>query len=332
MNTIQTNPYQTYYNTIDNGNNIAMCQEKDLCNNTYDNGTFHTFKTYINLVPNIEKNVKEELFDFKFESLTDNIQCAGEYLNDIYRNLLLDERDSHIPIYGYMRSQDDINSQMRAILVDWLVEVHIRFRLRPNTLHMCVYIIDAYLTREKIRRNRLQLLGIAALLIACKVYEIHYPKLEKFTEITDNAYNVEELLNMEQNILIVLKFEINCPTALEFYDIIAKAFNFSSAQLFLGRYFIESALLDDGVLLRFPGSSLAAASAYIVMKFFGKRGYSSLYRNGVLLERSPQRAIKACARELCFLVKAIAKSPLKAVRDKFAGEKYEKVSEICEEH
>lgn len=39
----------------------------------------------------------------------------------------------------------DINGRMRAILVDWLVQVHSKFRLLQETLYMCIAIMDRFL-------------------------------------------------------------------------------------------------------------------------------------------------------------------------------------------
>ena len=325
------NPFITYNINVQTASNLHK-----QANSTLYNQTFQTFKTYSNLIPNLKTKQKveteEAIFNFRFETKADSIKCAGEYLNEIYKNLLEDEKSATFkPVFEYMKKQEDINSQMRAILLDWLVEVHLRFHLVPQTFYCCVFIIDAYLSQTQIKRVKLQLLGIAALLIACKIYEIHYPKLEKFTEITDNAYNVEELLEMENNILSVLKFDISSPTALEFYEIIAKAFNFDKKQYYLGRYFIESALIDD-YLLKYSYSIIACACSYIVMKFFGIRNYSILYKAGVLLVETPQKIIKDAARDICFLVKNLSRSSLKALKEKYAMNCYENVSELCEEH
>ena len=75
----------------------------------------------------------------------------------------------------YMDQQPELNSMMRSILIDWIVEVHMKFRLLPETLYLCVNIIDRYLSLVPIQRKRLQLVGVTALLLACKYEEI-YPK------------------------------------------------------------------------------------------------------------------------------------------------------------
>ena len=70
-----------------------------------------------------------------------------------------------------------INAKMRAILIDWLVDVHKVRRLKsepsskPSTLHICVSLIDWYCSREDVPLDTLQLAGITALKIACESVE-----------------------------------------------------------------------------------------------------------------------------------------------------------------
>jgi cyclin B len=97
---------------------------------------------------------------------------------------------------------------MRAILVDWLVDVHAKFKLLPETLFLTVNLIDRYLSVKQITRARLQLVGVAALLITTKYEEIYPPNLKDFVYITDNAYTKEEILEMECDILCVLDFNL----------------------------------------------------------------------------------------------------------------------------
>ena len=56
---------------------------------------------------------------------------------------------------GYMVKQNDINEKMRAILVDWLIEVHYKFKLLPETLFLTINLIDRYLEKEVIHRTKL---------------------------------------------------------------------------------------------------------------------------------------------------------------------------------
>lgn len=96
--------------------------------------------------------------------------------------------------YGYMERQEDINEKMRAILIDWLIEVHLKFKLVPESLFLTVNLIDRYLEKETVNRQKLQLVGVTAMLIACKYEEIYPPIVKDFVYITDNAYTKEEIL------------------------------------------------------------------------------------------------------------------------------------------
>ena len=74
-----------------------------------------------------------------------------------------------------MEKQCEINSDMRAILIDWLVQVHLKFKLLPETLFMTVSLIDKYLEKCQVDRENLQLVGISALFISSKYEEIYPP-------------------------------------------------------------------------------------------------------------------------------------------------------------
>ena len=83
---------------------------------------------------------------------------------------------------------------MRAILVDWLIEVHSKFKLQRETLFITISIIDRYLAIQLCSKTQLQLVGVSALLIACKYEEIYPPELKDFVFITDHAYTKEDVL------------------------------------------------------------------------------------------------------------------------------------------
>ena len=74
----------------------------------------------------------------------DNPQLCAEYVNDIYTYMRHLETKFAVP-HDYITKQKDINEKMRAILVDWLVQVHLRFHLLPETLYMTINLLDRYL-------------------------------------------------------------------------------------------------------------------------------------------------------------------------------------------
>ena len=325
---------------ISNNSNLLFYPDKNTTNNQSKNlhhiaiiSSRHETNNIHNANNSLFSQEKKEkkLFDYNFNSSEESLLFAGEYLNEIYTNLLIDEKElAFKPKLGYMNVQSDINEQMRAILIDWLIEVHYRFRLRSETLFQTVWIIDTYLSLKQITRAKLQLLGIASLLISCKSQEIYYPPLKEFIDITDGAYVKNELLEMENYVLKVLNFNIVSPTSNDFYNIIAKAFNFDKKQFYLGKYFLESALIDYQ-MIRYSSSVLAVSCAYIVMKFFGISNYKTLYSNDVVKENCPQKIIKEAAKEICYLVKNLSQSTLKAVKDKYSLSQFLNVAQYCEQ-
>jgi hypothetical protein len=86
---------------------------------------------------------------------------------------------------------------MRAILIDWLIEVHLKFKLLPETLFLTINLIDRYLEKQVIPRTKLQLVGVTSMLISSKYEEIYAPEVRDFVYITDKAYSKEEILAME---------------------------------------------------------------------------------------------------------------------------------------
>ena len=266
--------------------------------------------------------------NFNFNNDQEKVSFAGEYLEEIYLNLLLEESQTESkPKMGYMNFQNEINEQMRAILIDWIIEVHFQFNLRQETLYMTISIIDTYLSFHFISRKELQLLGIVCLLISCKSQEIYYPNQNKFIEVTDGAYTKEEMLKMENDILKKLNFNIVYPTSNDFYNILSKLYNFNKKQYFLGKYFLECVLIDYQ-MIKYSSSVIAAACVYIVMKYFGINGYQKLYSSYIINENNPENIIKNSAKDIYALMVNLSNSKLKTVKNKYGLAQFESVSNI----
>ena len=279
-----------------------------------------------------EKEEKEKpdylYLNFNFQNSQENISYVGEYLEEIYVNLLLEETQATTkPKFGYMNTQPEINEIMRAILIDWIIDVHLRFNLRQETLFMTIWLIDTYLSFAFVHRDKLQLLGITCLLISCKSHEIYYPQNDKLIEMTDNAYSKEEMLTMENEILKKLNFFIVCPNPIDFYNILSKMFNFEKKQYYLGNFFIESALVNYQIL-KYSSSVIASSCTYLVMKYYRINGYQKLYNNFIINEQFPEDVIKDAAKEIYVLVDNLSKSKFKSVKKKYSLTQFENVSEI----
>lgn len=96
-----------------------------------------------------------------------------------------------------LQGQQEINSKMRKVLVDWLIEVHLKFKLKPETLFISVNLLDRYTEKNHIPRKDYQMVGVTCLMIAAKYEEIYPPLIENFLYFTDNAYRAKQILNCE---------------------------------------------------------------------------------------------------------------------------------------
>jgi len=148
-----------------------------------------------------------------------NLQYVEEYQDEIVEYLLsLEGRKKVNP--NYMKEQKDINEKMRIILIDWLIEVHLKFKLLPETLFLTINFIDRYLQKNQTPRDKLQLIAVSSLLIACKYEEIYPPEISSFVYITDNAYKKEEILDYEIKILSSLDYDVTYPTPYRYLEVL----------------------------------------------------------------------------------------------------------------
>jgi len=240
-------------------------------------------------------------------------QKATEYAHDIF-NRLLEKESLRPPKPDYMAGQADINVKMRAILLDWLVEVHMKFQLRPETLFLTVNIIDRYLSVRPMTRRKLQLLGVVAMFIAAKFEEIDPPQAHEFAYITDKTYTKKEIINMEVTVLNALDFQIVVPTAAHFLESLQQVNGCDAMQSSLARYALELSLLDLRSLLQ-PPSLLVGAALLLSNAMLGKKPVCPVAL--VQSTRHAESSLWACAEVLCSLVEASRTASLKAVRRKY---------------
>ncbi|XP_022982232.1 putative cyclin-A3-1 isoform X1 [Cucurbita maxima] len=219
----------------------------------------------INTLPDADVKLSDE-------GNSEDPQMCTVFASDIYEYLRAMETDPRRrPLPDYIgRVQKDISANMRGILVDWLVEVAKEYKLVSDTLYLSISYVDRYLSLNAISRQKLQLLGVSAMLIASKYEEISPPHVEEFVYITDNTYNREEVVEMEADILKSLEFELGSPTIKTFlrrFTMIAQeTYEFNTLQFeFLGYYLAELSLLDYNCVKFLP--SLIAASVIFLARF-----------------------------------------------------------------
>ncbi|XP_052480013.1 G2/mitotic-specific cyclin-2 isoform X1 [Gossypium raimondii] len=191
---------------------------------------------------------------------TKNPLAVVEYVEDLhayYKNM---EKFSCVSP-NYMDQQSDVNEKMRAILIDWLIEVHDKFDLMGETLFLTVNLIDRFLSQQTVMRKKLQLVGLVAMLLACKYEEVSVPIVGDLILISDKAYSRKEVLEMERLMLNTLQFNMSFPTPYVFMKRFLKAAQSDKKLELLSFFLIELALVEYE-MLKFQPSLLAAAAIY----------------------------------------------------------------------
>ena len=217
----------------------------------------------------------------------------------------------------YMENQTHINERMRAILVDWLVEVHLKFKLVPETLYLTVNLIDRYLERKEVERPKLQLIGVTCLLIASKYEEIYPPELRDLVYVCDRAYSGNEIIDMEEKVLKALEYQITIPSAHAFLVRYLKAAHADKKIVQLACYVLDGTLQSYNLLHYLP-SQLAAASVFIARRCVGRNSWSpTLLKYAEYCEEDVVPVARAVLAE-----KNSTSPELRAVSKKYTSNRY----------
>jgi cyclin B len=264
---------------------------------------------------------------------TDPAKCLDQI--DRMYNIYYEMEDKYSP-KPYMNIQKEITIRMRSILIDWLVEVHHNFKLHPSTLWLCVNVLDRYLERVPTTKTQLQLVGVSALFIACKYEEIYPPEVRDCVHITDNAYDREEVLKMEGDILKELNYQICVPTCYHFLTRYLNCIQASERTQLLASYYAERNLQEYDMLLNSP-HLFAAAAIYAAIKQQNQEiprlSYTSSWSKCIQEESGLEESdLIPCAR---VIIKHVGEEPetsskrrLIAAKKKYAIEKYHCISNL----
>uniref|UniRef100_H2LX18 G2/mitotic-specific cyclin-B2 n=1 Tax=Oryzias latipes TaxID=8090 RepID=H2LX18_ORYLA len=260
-------------------------------------------------------------FDIDSDSADDCYMCP-EYAKDIFD--YLKEREEKFVLSNYMLTHTSLNPEMRAILVDWLVEVQENFELYHETLYLAVKMTDHYLSKASIHREMLQLVGSTAMLIASKFEERSPPCVDDFLYICDDAYKREELISMEASILQTLSFDINIPIPYRFLRRYAKCVSASMETLTLARYYCEMSLMEMDLVSE-RGSLLASACLLmaLITKDLGSWSPILQFHSGYQASE-----VAPVVRKLHLMLQGPADDKLRAVRNKYSHKVFFEVATV----
>lgn len=204
---------------------------------------------------------------------------------------------------------------MRRILVDWLVDVHRKFKLRMDTMAMCIYILEQFMckTKEPVSKSKFQLVGIASLFIAAKYEEIYPPSLRDFVYVCADTYRSEELLDMEARILHVLNFELVHASCLQLHAVWRLQQVTQSREDHLVQYLAFTCFLSSR-LMREEERVRAASVVYLSKKILSLPADASVLARDFCADPSK---VKDAALHLFMLLTSGADASLTAVKRMF---------------
>ncbi|KAM7271702.1 hypothetical protein ACFE04_030916 [Oxalis oulophora] len=261
----------------------------------------------------ISNRPKEHIIDIDAADVNNDL-AATDYVEDMYKFYKLAEHENRP--HDYMHCQPDLNEKMRAVLVDWLIDVHHKFELAPETLYLTINIIDRFLSVKTVPRRELQLLGISATLIASKYEEIWAPEVNDLVCISDRAYSHEQILIMEKTILGKLEWILTVPTNYQFLLRFIKAAVPDQELENLVYFLAELGVMQYDTLMFCP-SMVAASAVYAARCTLNK---TPAWTETLKLHTGfSEEQLMDCAKLLVYFHSKAAESKLQVVYRKYSN-------------
>ena len=304
---------------IDENFNPNILKKKENKNIAKTTANFNYDEDIEMKIENMNLNNSEKIMEIPKNT---NPQNVDEYFDDICEELSKYEEKYKVNAQ-YMSKQSDINNRMRAILIDWLIDVHLKYKLVPQTMYIAVNLIDRYLEKNDTNRAHLQLVGVTAMFIACKYEEIYPPELKDFVYITDGAYIKSDVLKMENKMLSSLNFDITFPTQWNLFEIFKRKLELDEKTFKLAWFLMELCLINSKIL-KFKMSQIAASAILIACKTMKVYKENWFYDNLGINEKD----LEECCKEIYDFYNYNSTHNLQAIRRKFSSPKFDEVAKI----
>ncbi|NXG93961.1 CCNB1 protein, partial [Stercorarius parasiticus] len=252
----------------------------------------------------------------------DDPNLCSSYVKDIYK--YLKDLEESKPVRPKYLAGQEINGNMRAILMDWLVQVQMKFKLHDETLYMAVGIIDCFLQDNAVSKKTLQLVGTTAMFIASKYEEIVPPHIGDFVYVTDCTYTTSQICQMEMKILQALDFSLSRPVPLHFLRRALKIAKVDLKNHTLAMYLMELCILDYD-MVHFPPSKTAAAACCLALKLLkGCEWTPTLQHYTSYTKHDLLPVMQHIAKNVIFMNKGVCKQM--AIKTKYASSRKGKIS------
>ncbi|GJJ10520.1 hypothetical protein Clacol_004746 [Clathrus columnatus] len=203
----------------------------------------------------------------------DDPYMVSEYVVDIFKYLSQCEEQT-LPSSNYMYHQKELCWKHRGVLMDYLIGIHFRFKLTPETLYLMTNIIDRFLSVRVVSLSKLHLVGMASLFIASKFEDIMSPSVSNLALISNGEVKEDELLKAERYILKTLNWGVSLfPQPMNWLRRVSKADGYNQDVRAVAKYFLEIHVVERKLVGVKP-SLLAAASIWLGRLILGVFGWT----------------------------------------------------------
>ena len=318
-----------YYNNELTNTNINNINEKQ--KNPFQVKSAFTLINHNNLsqplLP-IEKCVFET---YELEQIN-NPQYCIEYSKEIFSFLKSNEK-LNMPIYKNINlNKTEISEKSRKILIDWIISVHAKFNLLPNTLFLTINLIDRIIEKNVAYINSFQLLGTTALHIAAKYEEIYPPEINDYIFISNKAFSKEDVIEMENFILDTLNFDILCISPYVFLDrlyFISRENNIDV--YYLSSMFIEFTFLSIEIMVN-KQSLIAASMFYLALKFIYPKK-NKVWNNKLQIHTGyKEHKIKSVIKDFIIFFKGNIRDKKNKINSLFIKYNHDKFGNVSEKY
>jgi G2/mitotic-specific cyclin 1/2 len=174
----------------------------------------------------------------------------------------------------YMDHHPHLDWDKRGILIDWILQVHARFRLVPESLFLSINILDRFLSRRPISLSKFQLVGVSCFFIAAKFEETMAPAVSEVAYLARGQYTVQEILQAERYVLKVIDWDLRYSGPMGWLRRGSKADDCDEKARTVAKYFLDVGMIEWRLVGTLP-SLLAAAALWLARLVLGKEGWVS---------------------------------------------------------
>ncbi|KAI6173763.1 G2/mitotic-specific cyclin-B3 [Aphelenchoides besseyi] len=231
--------------------------------------------TTVRLAPLAEHEYTEKLeiadesaFDFDEENSGDPY-AVSDFVRDIFQ--YYKHREAKFQVGDYFRTKTFFTNELRAKLVNWLIEVQETFELNHETLYLAVKLMDMYFARvTKLEKSAVLLVACTAIFVASKMEERQVPGIDDLIHMTrlqepSSRYTTRLMKAMERDFLRTVGYDLGAPLSYSFLRRYSRVTGMGMASLTQARFFLEQSLhfLD---FCRVSDSRLAAAALLLALR------------------------------------------------------------------